>query len=82
VEGIRATLAGDLPTLDRFYTVQLTGTAAQWQLLLRPRDAGVTGFIKWIIIQGSQNRMTAIDTASGNGDHSEMGISEDLSDAR
>jgi outer membrane lipoprotein-sorting protein len=82
VEGIRATLAGDLPQLQRFYTVQLTGTAASWQLLLRPKDAGLAQFVTWIIILGHRNHLQSIDTASGNGDHSEMGITEDAPDAK
>jgi Outer membrane lipoprotein carrier protein LolA-like len=81
VEGVRATLAGDLPVLDRFYTVRLSGTEADWQLLLQPKDAGLMHFIKWIIIRGSQNRINVIDTASSDGDHSEMGIAEDVNDA-
>jgi len=81
VEGVRATLAGDLPTLDRFYVVRLTGTEAGWQLLLQPKDAGLMHFVKWIIIRGSQNRINVIDTASSDGDHSEMGIIEDVNDA-
>jgi Outer membrane lipoprotein carrier protein LolA-like len=82
VEGIRATLAGDLPTLDRIYDVRLTGTEADWQLLLQPKNAGLARFVKWILIRGSQNRIVAIDTASSNGDLSEMGIIEDVSDAQ
>jgi hypothetical protein len=81
VEGIRATLAGDLPTLEHFYIVRLTGTAAGWQLLLQPRDAGVTRFVKSILIVGSHNRIAAINTVSSNGDHSEMDVIEDVSDA-
>jgi hypothetical protein len=80
VEGIRATLAGDLPALQRVYTVKLTGNAAGWQLFLQPNDPGVARFIKWIIIQGSRNRINAVDTASGDGGHSEMGITEDPRD--
>ena len=77
VEGIRATLAGDLPALQRVYEVRLTGNAAGWQLVLRPKDPGVARFVKWIVIQGKQNRITAVDTASSDGGHSEMGITED-----
>jgi hypothetical protein len=76
VEGIRATLAGDLPALQRVYTVRLTGNAARWQLFLQPKDPSVTRFVKWIIIQGSRNRIDAVDTASSDGGHSEMGITE------
>ncbi|MGH6975846.1 MAG: LolA-related protein [Stellaceae bacterium] len=82
VEGIRATLAGDLPTLGRFYTVQLTGSAADWQLLLQSKDADLVRFVKWIRIQGSGNRIEAIATENSDGDHSEMSIVEDVSNAR
>jgi hypothetical protein len=82
VEGIRATLAGDLPSLERVYDVRLSGTEAHWQLLLRPKDPQVTHFVKWILIAGRQNQIQTIDTASGAGDHSEMGVAEDVTDAR
>jgi len=82
VEGIRATLAGDLPTLQRFYIVELRGAPADWQLLLRPRGASLARFIEWIRIRGSQDRIEAIATKGSNGDDSEMSIIEDASDAR
>ncbi len=82
VEGIRATLAGDLPTLERFYVVQLTGDAMQWQLLLQPRSAELAHFVRSISIRGSGDRIQAIDTAGSDGDHSEMSIVEDVTDAR
>jgi hypothetical protein len=76
VEGIRATLAGDLPALQRVYSVQFTGTEPDWQLLLRPKDPALAYMVKWMIIRGAGNRITTIDSASANGDHSEMGIVE------
>ena len=81
VEGIRATLAGDLNALDRFYQVRLAGDAGNWQLLLQPRDPDLAHFIQSIRIQGSQGRIEAIYTATANGDHSEMTITEDVQDA-
>ena len=82
VDGIRATLAGDTAALQRVYSVRLSGGPAGWQLTLRPRDAAAARFIAWIVIRGSHDRIDAIDTASGNGDHSEMGVVEDVSDGR
>jgi hypothetical protein len=82
VQGIRATLAGDLVTLTQVYTVQLTGTAASWQLTLRPKSPALQHILQWMIIRGSQNRLTTIDTANPNGDHSEMGITESIIDAK
>lgn len=81
VEGVRATLAGDLPTLDRYYTVEFTGGAADWQLLLRPKDAALTRFVKWIRIAGAQDRIRTIETEESDGDHSKMSIVEDIHDA-
>ncbi len=78
VEGVRATLAGDLPALEQFYTIQLSGDAAQWQILLRPRDKNAAHFLSWMIIQGAAQKITAIDTQNANGDHAEMGVSEDI----
>jgi outer membrane lipoprotein-sorting protein len=82
VEGIRATLAGDLPTLERFYTVEFKGAPADWQLLLRPKDADLTHFIQWIRIRGSRDRIETIATQGRDGDYSDMSIVEDVSDAR
>lgn len=82
VEGIRATLAGDLPMLRRFYIVDFQGAPVDWQIRLRPRDADLTRFIKWICIRGSQNRIETIATKTSDGDYSEMSITEDVGDAR
>jgi hypothetical protein len=82
VEGIRATLTGDLPALEQYYSVELSGDDAAWQLILRPKDPAAARFVAWILIRGSSARITVIDTASGNGDHSEMGVSEDIHEQR
>jgi hypothetical protein len=76
VEGIRATLAGDLPTLQRLYEVQLSGGAAGWQLLLRPKDPKLARFVQAIVVQGSQNRIDVVDTLSRDGSDSYMSISD------
>lgn len=81
VEGIRATLAGDASTLTRLYTVRLSGGAAGWQLLLRPRDAKLARLVRSIDIRGSQDRIEAIDTLSPDGGDSAMSISETVTDA-
>jgi hypothetical protein len=76
VEGVRATLAGDLPTLQRLYEVQLSGGAAGWQLLLRPKDPRLARFVQTIVVQGSQDRIAVIDTLSRDGSDSRMRISD------
>jgi len=82
VEGIRATLAGDLQTLEHFYTLQLSGAAAGWDLRLVPRDGDLTHFVKWIEFHGSGDRIQTISTEDSDGDRSDMNIVEDTRDVR
>ena len=82
VEGIRATLAGDLPTLNRFYAMRLSGTATAWDLHLVPKNADLTRFVKSIEFRGSGGRIQTIFTEDSDGDHSEMTIVEYGCDAR
>lgn len=81
-EGILGTLAGDLPSLQRVYDVQFSGGPAGWQIVLLPRNADVRKMIAWMAIRGAGQRIRAIDTQSGNGDHSEMDIHETTSNAQ
>jgi outer membrane lipoprotein-sorting protein len=78
VEGIRATLAGDLPTLSRYYAVQLDGSATDWRLLLQPIDPKLQKFLKSIRIAGDGNKVSTVVTEDGDGDISEMSIVEDV----
>lgn len=78
VEGIRATLAGDLPTLRRFYAVQLDGSAADWRLLLQPTAPKLQKFVKQIRIAGSGNKVHTVETEDRDGDLSQMSIVEDV----
>jgi hypothetical protein len=81
VEGIRATLAGDLPALERLYRVELTGSAESWQLLLQPREEKLRTVVQWIRVVGSGKKISAVETEEGDGDHSDMSIVEDIHDA-
>jgi hypothetical protein len=81
-EGIRGTLAGDLPGLEQIYTVTLSGSEADWQLVLKPKDARLAHFIAWIAMRGDGNQISSIDTAGGDGSHSEMRITKDRLDAQ
>ncbi|MDE2240741.1 MAG: outer membrane lipoprotein carrier protein LolA, partial [Rhodospirillales bacterium] len=63
VEGVRATLAGDLPELQRYYGVSLSGGQTHWQILLRPHDASLAKMLAWMSVTGTGNRITEIDSA-------------------
>jgi len=75
VEGIRGTLAGDLPALEQFYTVNLSGSAGAWQLRLQPKQPALQRFVQSMVISGSEGRIAVIDTLSSDGSDATMRIS-------
>jgi hypothetical protein len=76
VESIRATLSGDADALRRIFEVTPSGTLDHWQLVLQPREPAQRALLQWMRLSGYGERITAIDTANGEGDHAEMTIVE------
>jgi hypothetical protein len=77
VESIRSTLAGDLPTLERFYKIELEGDAAHWKMRLLPIELRVREVMREIRISGHDNRVDSIETLESNGDHALMKVLDD-----
>ena len=77
VEGIRSTLAGDLPTLQRYYTVDFKGTREHWQLALTPKDQKVRERVDDILISGAEATLKLVEVHEKDGDRSEMIITPD-----
>lgn len=67
-ESLRATLAGDLPRLQRYFTVELQGSEPAWRLHLRPRDASVASVIQSIELSGNGTTLRRIETREAGGD--------------
>jgi hypothetical protein len=76
IESIRATLAGDLPTLQRLFTVDFAGTLARWRLTLTPRDAQVAKTVSQVRIDGVNSTLTTVEILETDGDHSLMTLRE------
>jgi outer membrane lipoprotein-sorting protein len=76
VEGMRSTLAGDLPSLQRFYRVSLEGTEFQWRLLLTPTETSMRAWVSEMRITGNRHRVRTIEVLEAQGDSSLMTISE------
>ena len=74
VESIRATLAGDLPALSRFYDVSLQGNLENWTLRLVPKDAKTRELVTAIHIFGGKDAIRSIETLEGDGDRTNMTI--------
>lgn len=76
IESIRATLSGDGQALRRVFDISLAGTRDRWQIVLQPHDPGQREILQWMRITGYTDRIIAIDTQQGDGDHAEMTIVE------
>jgi len=74
VESIRAPLAGDLPTLERFYRVSLGGSRRNWLLALVPREPEMAALVRSVQIRGGGDRMRELAIEEANGDHSVLQI--------
>lgn len=77
VESIRSTLAGDLPTLSRFYQVSLDGGERRWRLTLKPSEPGMQDVVSEIRISGDRSWINAIEIIETGGDRSVMTITRD-----
>lgn len=76
IESIRATLAGDGATLRRTFDISLAGAVDHWQLVLQPHNPAQRGVLQWTRITGYGNRIAAVETQEGDGDHAEMTIQD------
>ena len=77
VESIRATLAGDLQTLSRFYEVSLEGDASRWRLRLKPTAPRMREVISEIRLSGNGTWVGFIEILDAGGDRSVMTITRD-----
>jgi hypothetical protein len=77
VESIRSTLAGDLPTLQRFYKIKLKGNAAKWSMQLVPLEQRTRQMVSEIVISGRGAHVNSIETNESNGDRSVMTVVEE-----
>lgn len=77
VEGLRATLRGDLQALRRFYRIELDGDRSKWRMVLTPTEPRMAGMIREIRIGGGEGAVQSVDIVDTRGDRSQMQIWED-----
>jgi Outer membrane lipoprotein carrier protein LolA-like len=70
IEGIRATLAGDRPALERVFRIAYSNTGEQWTLRLTPLDARVAAEVAAVSIDGSADVIRTVTVQLVNGDRS------------
>ena len=79
VESIRATLAGDRAALERYFTVQFSGSLADWTLELRPKDATVARAMHNVRIHGERDAIRTVEIRQRDGDSSVLTIGPEVS---
>lgn len=77
IEGFRSTLANDVITLKRFYSVTLQGEPRRWVLMLRPLDKAVQELVESIRLSGEREQVSSIEILAPDGDRSVMVITTD-----
>lgn len=77
IEAFRSTLANDVVTLRRFYSVTLQGEPRRWVLILRPLDTTVQELAESIRFSGERDRVSRIEILAPDGDRSVMVITKD-----
>jgi hypothetical protein len=74
VESIRGTLAGDLGALEKFYSLELSGSAEHWKLQLVPRQPEMLKIVNRIRIEGRQSAVSLIVFEQADRDRAEMQV--------
>lgn len=74
VESLRATLAGDLPALERHFNVHVAGDSQAWTLTLVPRDAQLAATVLRVEIAGAASSLKRIDVLEASGDRTQTSL--------
>jgi hypothetical protein len=63
-------MAGDLPALERHFTVHLQGSLEDWTLTLIPREAALADIVTRVEIAGANASLRRIEVLEASGDRS------------
>jgi hypothetical protein len=74
IESIRATLAGNRDTLERYYKLGLEGHASRWTLTLTPADSRMAAAVSRVRIEGRRDALDQVEIRQADGDRSVMKI--------
>jgi len=74
VDTVRGTLAGDLTTLQRYYTIAAESNGQSWRLTLAPATPVVARFVRQVVVDGTATDATLIQIFQANGDEQRMFI--------
>lgn len=73
-EGLRATLGGDLATLERYYRTSFKGGVEDWTIELAPRDEEMARYVRSIEFSGRHANIAQISVNEAGGSTTVMAI--------
>ncbi len=76
-QGLRATLSGDLATLERYYRTSFSGGEEDWTLELAPRDDEMARYVRSIEFRGRRADISQISVNEAGGNTTVMTIRPD-----
>lgn len=79
IESIRATLAGDRATLERWFQVEFEGELSHWSLRLLPRDPSLAAVVTDIRISGERDAVRTVQIRESDGDRSLLTVGAEVS---
>jgi outer membrane lipoprotein-sorting protein len=74
VDGVRATLAGDLSQLQQFYRITAQGRGAAWRLILTPIQPELANVLRSVILEGADTDIRTVNVVAANGDEQDIVI--------
>jgi hypothetical protein len=74
IEAIRATLAGDGPSLTRLFRIEVNGDQNSWEMRLEPVDPRVSKALSWVYVRGKNAAITSVEVRDAQGDRISIAI--------
>lgn len=72
VESFRSVLAGDLDTLNKYYSITFSGDPPAWKLILQPKDKKLAVYVKKLELSGTGDDIQLYVVEDSNGDLTRM----------
>lgn len=69
---LRAPLAGDSATLNRYYQISLGGSRQHWLLALAPRRSDMAALVRLVKLEGRGDRLESLSIEEASGDLSTL----------
>ena len=64
----QSVVSGQLSALEPYYTLQTSGNASKWQLMLEPKDAEIKKYVERVVVDGRDSNPLRFEVIERSGD--------------